>query len=157
MHFQEFVISATSRSVDGLFRTARAMPEDKIDWKPMEHGRTVLDQLQEVAQATTFFSAVLEKKGDPQFSAEHWEQAREARKAWDTLDKCEEVCKANTEKLFELIRGLSEEDLDTTIKFEGSDRDYSLAEVMSFHQTHLNYHHGQLNYMQTLYGDTENH
>ncbi len=157
MHLKDFIINATSRSVDGIFRTARAMPEDKIEWKPMDQGRTVLDQLQEVAQAANFFSAVLEKKGDPQFSDEYWEQAREERKNWDTLDQCEEICKANTEKLFDHIRSLSDEDIDTTLKFEGSDREYSLADIMNFHLTHLNYHHGQINYMQTLYGDSENH
>lgn len=157
MRFQDFIITSTNRSVEGIFRTARAMPEDKLDWQPMDNGRSVLDQLQEVSQAATWFSAVIEKKADPQFPQEQWEEARQARKAWDTLDKCEEVCKANTEKLFEQIRNLSDEDLDTPIKFEGSDREYTLADVVTFHQTHLNYHHGQINYMQTLYGDTENH
>jgi len=157
MRFQDQIIETTNRTIEGIFRTARAVPEDKLDWKPMDNGRTVLDQIQEVSQAPMWFLTVLEKKADPKFTPEQFQQAREARQAWDSLDKCEEVCKANSEKLFEQIRNLSDEDLSTPIKFEGSDREYTLADIALFHHTHLNYHIGQINYIQTLYGDTENH
>lgn len=157
MRFQDQIIETTNRAIEGIFRTARAMPEDKLNWKPMDNGRSALDQLQEVSYAPVWFAAVLEKKADPKFTPEQFQQAREDRKAWDTLDKCQEACKANSEKLFDQIRNLSDEDLSSSIKFEGSDREFTLADIAMFHLTHVGYHTGQINYIQTLYGDTENH
>ncbi len=36
-----------------LARTAAAVPDDKLQWQPLEKGRTVLDMLGEVAQTTS--------------------------------------------------------------------------------------------------------
>ena len=157
MRFQDQIVSATQRAVESIFRTARAMPADKLSWKPMENGRTVLDQLQEVSSAASFFSAVLEKKADPKIPPEKFQELRQKRQSWDTLDKCEAACKENTDKLFGQIRALSDADLGTKVKFDGNPREFTLADVAMFHQTHVNYHIGQINYIQTLYGDTDNH
>lgn len=157
MRFQDHIIKSTKQSIKGLFRAARAVPEDKVNWQPLDNGRTVIDQLQEVSQAPLWFSAVLEQKADPKFPDEQWAKAKEMRKAWDSIDKCEAACQENSEKMFELIRNAPDEDLHTTITFEGSDDEYTLLDVMSFHKNHLTYHYGQINYMQTLYGDFDNH
>lgn len=158
MRYQDQIIRSTRMALDDLFRTAKAVPPDKIEWKPLEEGRSVLDQLQECAQAPEFFRTVLEERACPPFDEEKWKQSLKERKEWDTIEKCEERAKVNTEKLLETIRNFPEEDLDVMVYFPfqgGLLR--SVADIMGFHYWNLVYHTGQINYIQTLYGDKEMH
>jgi len=55
MHYQDQIIKTTKYATDSLFRISRAMPEDKINWKPLDNGRTVIDQLQKSRSRRCFF------------------------------------------------------------------------------------------------------
>ena len=158
MRYQDQVIRVTSKSVDGLFRNARAVPEDKIEWKPLDEGRSVLDQLQECAQAPSWYVSLLEARKAPEFDEEAMKKAGEERRAWKTIDECEKVCKENTERLAELIETFPDEDLEIMITLPfGEGMMFSMADVMMFHYWNNVYHIGQISYIQTLYGDKEMH
>jgi len=157
MKYQDQIIRSTRFALEDLFRTAKAVPLDKIEWTPLEEGRSVLDQLQECAQAPVWYKSILEARAWL-FDEEKWEQALKERKEWNTIEKCEEVAKENTEKLFETIQNFPDEDLDIMVHFPfhgGILR--SIADIMGFHHWNLVYHTGQINYIQTLYGDKEMH
>jgi len=157
MRAQDLIAKKTEQAVEGIFRTAHTMPQDKLDWKPLDQGRSALDQLQEVTRAATWFSAMLEKQANPEFSEAHWEQARKTSQSWTTLEQCETRCRENTQKIVELIKNCSDDALAKPIQFGDTGETYTLAEAMTFHHQHLTYHHGQINFIQTLYGDSENH
>jgi len=158
MRFQDQIAVATMRAVDDIFRSARAMPEDKLHWTPFESKRSMLDCLQECAQAPNFFLNMLETRSMPEFREEDFERARAEWAQWDTLDKCEQVCRKNTEKLCAVIRTFPDEDLGITIHLPfGGGMERSMADVAMFHLWNLTYHLGQINYIQTLYGDYEMH
>jgi len=158
MTMQEFIAKGTKDAGDSLFRTVRAMPEDKLNWKPAETSRSALDQLQECAQAVQMFIAMVKDHKAPDFSPELYEKAKEVRKQWDTVDKCEKVFWENTNAFIAAIRDVRDEDLgiQITIPF-GKGWVATLAEVMNFHVWNLTYHVGQINYIQTLYGDMDMH
>ncbi len=159
MRYQDQVVQMTQRAVETLFRTARAMPADKLTWKPLDNGRTALDQLQECAQVPTFFKAILEQKKAPEgVDEKYFEEARKRRQQWKTLDECEQKCLEHSKQLFEAIGKLSDKDLQLKIKLPfGKKEERSLADLAMAHYTNTSYHTGQINYIQTLYGDHQPH
>src|SRR3954470_21464432 len=103
MNAQELLIHLTNKQVDALFRAARALPADKLDWKPAPGARSALDQLQEVATAL------------PQF----WPIYTERKMAWDegkfakwmedrakitSVDELERLTKESRKELCDFIR-----------------------------------------------------
>lgn len=142
----------TEGAVDMLYRFARRVPEDKLEWKPYEEGRTILDQLQECAQAPIWYIPML----DPSFSHgfANYEEMQTARKEWKTLEDCERVTHENTAKLLEVVRNVSDEDLNTEVKMPWGET-MRKVDVIGFHHWNLTYHLGQIAYVQTLYGDKE--
>ena len=158
MRFQDFIIVTTRNACAGLTRSARAVPEDKLDWKSGPDARSALDQIQEVAQSPTWYAAILTARSSPPFDADTLSGFREARKVWDTIDKCEEVMKANNEALFEVIQTFPDEELDTRITLPfGGGMDVSMADMTMTQYWNATYHLGQVNYIQTLLGDRRMH
>ena len=68
-----------------------------------------------------------------------------------TLEACEEAGKANLEAMKAAIIAFPESDMDVRIDLPWGN--YSLTEVMGFPAWNMIYHFGQINYIQTLYGD----
>jgi len=158
MRFQDRAIAETNRIMESLFRTARAVPEDKLNWKPLDQARSVIDQLQECAQAPRLFIHAL-KHRNTDFDEDQMARWRDERQGWTTLEACEMHCKANTEALNALIAELSDAELDETLTAGGPNgpRELSLASVALAHHNNMLYHVGQINYVQTLYGDFDPH
>jgi len=157
MRFQDYVINSIQNGFDEVFKYARQIPADKLEWKPMDTGRSALDQCQEIAQCPDYVTAMLGgAKEEP--APDAWEQLVKERQSWTTIDKCEEVAKEKLGKLFEAIRATSEEDLKKTVwlPYDGG-RDFTWQEVMEYPRWNANYHAGQIAYIQTLYGDKEMH
>lgn len=158
MKYQDQIIRSTQMALDDFFRTANAVPNERIEWKPLEEGRTVLDLCQECAQAPLWFSSILETRSCPPFDETKWQQALKERRGWKSIAECERVGKQNSEQLFSIIHDYPDEDLDVMVHLsfgEGIVR--SIADIMGFHYWNLVYHTGQINYIQTLYGDKEMH
>ncbi|HTQ11505.1 MAG TPA: hypothetical protein VMI31_15680 [Fimbriimonadaceae bacterium] len=159
MKFQDYIIDAIQKATDEAFRYARAVPADKLDWKPLDAGRSVLDQIQEVAQAPDYVTGML--GGTPVSESpgeENWEKLVAERRAWTTLDACEAEGKKRLDGLFEAIRNTPDEKLSQTqwLPYDGG-RDFTLAEIMEYPRWNANYHAGCIAYIQLLYGDKEMH
>ena len=159
MRYQDQVVQMTQRAVETLFRTARAVPVDKLTWKPLDNGRTALDQLQECAQVPLLFKTILEQKKAPEgIDEKYFEEARKHRQQWNTLEECERKCLDHSKQLCEIIGKLSDQDLQVKVKLPfagGVER--TLADLAMSHYTNTSYHTGQINYIQTLYGDFKSH
>ncbi len=158
MSYHEQAIRATQWAVDNLFRSARVVPAERLEWKPLENGRSVLNVLQECAQSPQWFSALLLQRSFSGISPEILKAMEIERCAWKTLDECERVCRENSEVLYSVIRAIPEADMQKKVPLPfGGGMEPTLAEIMLFHYWHCTYHLGQVNYIQTLYGDYENH
>jgi hypothetical protein len=152
MRVQDAMCRYTEGAVDLLYRFARRVPEDKLTWVPMDAGRSVLDQLQECAQAPIWYIPML----DPTFSHGYTDftEMGKARREWTTIDECERVTRENTEKLLAAIRAVPDEQLDEEVKMPWGET-MKKVDVIGFHHWNLTYHLGQIAYVQTLYGDKE--
>ncbi len=158
MRYQDVVIRVTESALSDFFRTVRAVPAEKLEWSPLDEGRSVLDQAQEVAQAPAFFQMLIEKRAFPEFTPEQMEKAMKQRKSWKTIDECEEACRKHSDSFYNLVRDYPDEDLEVMINLPwGGGMVKSIADVMLFHYWNVLYHTGQVNYIQTLYGDKEMH
>lgn len=152
---QELIIDMTKSALESLTRTAKAVPEEKQTWEPMEIGRSVQDQLAECVQVAGWFERVLSEKSAAFFTREFIVEERRVRQAMTSAEIDAQMIPSH-ERLFKAIQGLSESDLDRTISFRPG-YEPTLREVCYFPLRNLWYHFGQVNYIQTLYGDTEMH
>lgn len=158
MKYQEFIIEATQKAADEAFRFAAAVPENKVGWKPIDAGRTVLDQSQEMAKAPEWAHAIVSEGPQPEWTAEGMAEEKLEMAKWDTIDKCKAECQARLDRLFELYRGVSDDRLAETkwLPFEGG-RDFTVKEMMAYPMWNFTWHAGQIAYVQTLYGDKDMH
>jgi len=159
MRFQDYIIDSIQRGTDEVFKYARTVPADKLTWKPLDLGRSVLDQLQELAQAAEYVTGTIAGEAqDTNPDPERWQKMVADRQAWTTVEDCEREAKVRLEKLFTAIRGCADERLKETIwlPYDGG-RDFTIQEVTEYPRWNANYHLGQICYIQTLYGDKEMH
>lgn len=74
------------------------------------------------------------------------------------IDSCASLLARNTERLIAAIQALPEEAMPTQVTLPfGAGGDWTLAEIMQGHYWNATYHTGQINYIQTLYGNMQSH
>lgn len=144
----------TAGATDAMVRSVKATPADKIEWKPLDEGRSILSQVQECAVVATFFAAILRNRALPQMPEGAFESSM---KALDTLDKALAALDANTADLLEAIRAFPDAHLADTITMPWGGEPLAFEEVLFLNYWNLVYHTGQTGYIQTLYGDRQMH
>jgi hypothetical protein len=156
MTARDLVIAQTQDALRLCLKTAASMPEDKLSWQPLDQGRTALDQLAECLQAAHWFNRLLKEKNGSFFGPKFMAAARTERAKYTTLAQVQEEIEPAYEALFETIRGLTDEEAAEVIELAPG-WNASLLEVCWFPMRNLYYHFGQINYIQTLYGDSKMH
>jgi hypothetical protein len=151
----DLIASLLAEAADALARNARAMPEDRLTWKPMDAGRTALDMIVECGAINGAMPRILESRHFPDipsgwmdgFRAEH-----------DTPEKALRLLKDGSDALVAAVRAFPATALDDSIRvpFRGG-MDKTYAELMMIPYWNMTYHQGQICYVQTLYGDREMH
>lgn len=152
MRAQDFIADETKRAAEGLIHQATRMG-DKSIWKPMDEGRTALDQVAECALISGAMVEVIKNYKMPDFTPEMMEQFAADKNALD-LESAVALLRENTEKLCDVIRAVPDEKLTDEMKFWGSEP-WSVVSVLNYHNWNVTYHIGQVNYIQTLYGDKD--
>jgi len=156
--FQEQAIKMIQEANKDFFRSAHSMPQDKLSWKVTDQGRSALEILQEVAQSPEWFAPMLNPGFKFEMDPEAMEQGAKERAQWTTVDECERACNERCEALFEKIRTHPDNDMERTISLPfGEGMTLSMADVMMGQYWNCTYHTGQINFIQTLYGDHEMH
>lgn len=154
---QELIAIQIAKSVEDLFRSARAMPDDKLDWKPSDTARSALDMLQECAQSLKWPQTILESDGTA-FDQEAFEKARQERAQWTTVALCEEAARRNLTETIEYVKSYPDDDLNRVVPLPfAPELKPTVAEILASPYWNLTYHLGQINYLQTMYGDKEMH
>ncbi len=162
MRYGDRIVAMTRRALDDFFRTARTVPEERQNWKPQETSRSVLEQAMEVALTPLSFAVTLATRVFPPSDEAAGEKIGRQVQSCHTLAEWEQACRDNSEELFAAIRLLSDDDLDGPIAI-GQRLPFTsaptcpLAEIAMFHHDNTVYHTGQINYIQTLYGDDKWH
>lgn len=158
MRFQDQMIESTRRAADEAFRYAAAVPEDKVEWSPLESGRSVLDQARELAMCPTWCQDIIEGKEQPEFNEETFAAIKKEQEQWKTVADCKAECDRRLESLFALFRDMPDSRLEEKkwLPYDGG-RDFAMPEMMDYPRWNFTYHMGQIAYIQTLYGDREMH
>lgn len=152
------MIDETRKAADEAFRYARAVPADKLDWKPLDVGRSVLDLCREMAMCPGWAEDIITGKEQPEWNEETMAAIKKEQEQWKTTEDCQAECNRRLEKLFDLFRGLSDAKLSDTkwLPYDGG-RDFTVEEMMDYPRWNFNYHLGQIAFIQTLYGDKDMH
>lgn len=158
MNYQHHMIDATQKAADEFFRYALAVPSEKLDWKPLDAGRSVLDQAREVAKCADWTYELIGTDKPFEFDESKMAEQKVEMDEWSTAAECQRACNEKLARLFELYRGLPDARLVDTkwLPFDGG-RDFTVAEMMEYPRWNFNYHLGQVAYVQTLYGDKDMH
>lgn len=136
---------------EGIIRNVKAIPADKLNWKPMENGRSVLDQFAECAASPEIMKRALSGQG-----YNYLEEDTAKRKSLTTLEAAEQALRSGNQRLMTMIRELPDSRLSEKVNLPWGDT-WSLCEIANMHYWNLVYHIGQINYIQTLLGDFEMH
>lgn len=156
MRLQDYMIEVTRNAAEEAFRYAKAVPSDKVDWKPEAAGRSVLDICRELAFCPMWAKDTIDSEGTPEWNEEQLAAAEKEQEKLKTIADCHAECKRQLDALFELYHTLPDERLSETkwLPYEGG-RDFTMPEMMDYPRWNFNYHTGQIAYIQTLYGDKE--
>lgn len=153
MKYTDQLIRLTDKAAADFERALDGLPEDKLEWKVLDAGRTALDQYQEIAQSPTYVIPILKNKSMGDFNPESFQKIRQERADWTKAD-CKRILRENLDKFYEVVRNYPDEDLTVEIDLpfaEGMRQ--SMADIMAYPYWNLSYHLGQIAFIQTLYGD----
>ncbi|MBN8690634.1 MAG: DinB family protein [Armatimonadetes bacterium] len=154
MKVQEFLAQGTEKSASELIRQAGRLPADKLTWQPADTARNALDQVAECAVIGRFIPNILETRETPKFDEESMARFKAAKEELDTLEKASEALQASTALTAAAIRAMPDEALEETMQFFGPEP-WTILQIMGMHKWNMDYHCGQICYIQTLLGDKD--
>lgn len=150
----------TREALASLFSAARHVPEDRRDWTPMGETRSVQDLLQECSLTTLFYIAAVQGAMS-KFAAlvpseatrEMWRRRSEDAKV---LEGAESVAQETFADLCQVLESIPDDDLGKVQPHPmDPSKQVTTADLLFLAYWNLVYHTGQINYIQTMLGDTE--
>ena len=158
MRLQDYMIDVTRAAAAEAFKCAKGTAPDKVDWSPMDNGRSVLNLCRELAMCPKWAEDIISGAPQPEWNEETAAAIQAEQEQWKTVEDCEAECNRRMESLFEMYRNMPDERLKETKWLPyGGGRDFEMAEMMDYPHWNFTYHLGQIAYIQTLYGDKEMH
>ncbi len=154
---KDLILSLMQSGEQSLIRTFNAVPDDKLNWAPLDKGRTALDAFSEAAQTCQMVTKLIETKGEMKPSPQMFAQMKAERANW-SKDDALAAMNTNSAALYTALGTLSEDDLamPVTMPMGGGTTMPLGAWTMMAYRTFIA-RFAQINYIQTLYGDTESH
>ncbi len=146
-----FLVSGIEKGAARLKADLLAIPAAAAVTAQAEGARTPVNI---VAECGVLSGYLAEKLRDHSYTLDH-DLMVETTQKYDTVDAALHCLADGTSKLVSAIQTLDEHSLQAEVDLFG--RKWSLFELCALNITHLSYHDGQLNYIQMLNGDAENH
>jgi hypothetical protein len=134
--------------MDDLINAAQKTRPDKIEWRPLDSGRHVLDILQECGAVNARWSEILARR---EWVVWPFEAFLERRHRLTTLELAIQQLRQDTQLVVCQIETLADDELENRIAFPTYDA--TVAGCAMHPLGHMSYHEGQIGYIQTLYGD----
>lgn len=158
MRLQDYMIEVTEQAKNEAFKYAKAVPADKVDWKPLDAGRSVLDQCREMAMCPDWARSIINNDPQPEWNEETMARIKQEQEQWKTVEECEAECNRRLANLYDYFREMPDERLTESkwLPYDGG-REFGMPEMMDYPRWNFNYHLGQIGYIQTLYGDKDMH
>src|SRR3954464_711932 len=101
MRLQDHMIDVTRTACEEAFRYAKAVPEDKADWKPLDAGQSVLSMCRELAKCPDWAQELIAGT-EPDWSDEAQATSKAEMESWTTVEQCEQAAQEKLGRLFEL-------------------------------------------------------
>lgn len=154
---KQLLLTLVGQSKHELVNTFRAVPDDKLNWKPFDSGRAALDLFCEAANTFKLAGDFVASKGEEKPLVEKFKQLRAESANW-TKQKALDAMEANYAAFKAAFEALDAELLETpvTMPFGGGMTLPFGVWAMIPHRTCTS-RFAQINYIQTLYGDMESH
>ncbi|MBN8689338.1 MAG: hypothetical protein J0L72_00955 [Armatimonadetes bacterium] len=151
----ELLIWMTKDGLDKAISATKAMPEERQSWKPLDSGRTAINQLAECLQVAEWFARIIREKNANFFTPEFFKLEHELREQISLPHVLGNI-EIAYESLYAAMRDLKEEDYTFEVSLRPGLK-VPLLHICYFPLRNLYYHFGQINYIQTLYGDYDSH
>jgi hypothetical protein len=143
----------TVRNLGALYvADLKHIPEDKLGQVPMGAARTALEFTAEVAGFNALVAKMLRGEEASQTMEEHYTPSATVA----NYAECKEAIEKTTAELAAAIDALDEDGLlkPLTTPWGAPTTAYGIAKMAA---SHMMYHDGQINYIQSLFGDDTNH
>lgn len=157
MDYRDHIITSAKDTQNNLFVQVRAVPSDKLSWKPEETARPAIDILAECCLSLGWVPMVLENRAFPDFTPELMAQFEVEKAKLDTIEKCQAKSDELMTAFEAAVRNFPEADLGVKISSPFGKPEWSVFDVMELHNWNATYHTGQVCYIQTLLGDNAMH
>jgi hypothetical protein len=149
MNTPETIIKQMKAGLPMLLDAIKAVPSDKLDWKPDQARRSAHEVCVEAVTMLATSTSTLTTRVLAEYE--------EVGKANATLT-IEELCakaEKDAEIFYEALRAFPESDFEKTIDAPWGTM--SFFDVMTYPYWNMMWHAGQINYIQSAYGDQEFH
>lgn len=147
MSFQQDEKVRFLSQMDIIKNTVGHTPEDKRNWKPADSCMCSQEMMNHLTGSNHFFSAMFQGKEPPQPPAEPPQLTFE-----QSLSAFEE----SSNMLADVIASVPDEALGQDVPLPNG-RTANMKFMLTIPGNHMAYHWGQLAYMQTIWGDKEDH
>lgn len=144
MDYVEALKEMMQDGADNLWRTVRATPEDRMDWRPAADARTARELIEEVVGVMPYSAELIRTRQN--VDMQDGEQSKD-------LQELEAKHRASIEDYVAAVKEFPVEHLHDSIVLPWGKM--SFMEVISYPYWNMMYHWGQISYIQTMYGDKE--
>ncbi len=145
---QTVAAERTRKGARNLIRLLHATPAEKRHWKPLGCGRSVIEQVAECILVNRKWALTLRQGSYTRLPAEAVQQIEAACRE---ATQAESLLQESADELAAVILALPDGQLEKPITAPFGT--YSVAQCCLLGYWNMVYHEGQINYIQTLYGD----
>jgi hypothetical protein len=149
---QTVAAERTRKGAVNLVQLLRVMPPEWLHWKPLDCGRTVIEQAIECILVNRKWALTLRQGVYTRVPVETVEQVKTT---CQDSSQVSQLLQEAAEELAAAILALPVTQLDEQIHAPFGT--YSVADCCLLGYWNMVYHEGQINYIQTLYGDQATH
>lgn len=156
MEIIEFNCNYAQQGMNDFLRNFSYVPDDKLHWKPFPTANSAIRIAAHTALYAGRFADMIENRSLP---------APETVDAWVAKNNAEEealtdreemisVFHSNTDRVIKVIKSLSLQDLELRLD-TGQGWGFPMTQLIKFPGWHAVLHNGQIDYLQTCWGDTK--
>lgn len=146
---KEIAKSGVMQQAELLVKDTKFIPEEKFAFCPLGCAKTAKDILAEIANGNIMFADVFTGAESDESFGKRVAQA-------STLADLGELVMESAAAVVDAIDSLDEADLDREVKMPWG-ATFPLWQAILLPVSHMTYHDGQINYIQTLLGDSGFH
>lgn len=143
----DYLAHQTHRQLERLIEAVRAIPADKIDWKPTPAARSALDQLQEIATIGDAFPSPDPRKIE--FTPEQFHGWMADRITRTDVDALIDSLRDYTRRQIEQVRAVPTEKYLAPLE-NPFGADMKVIDGLTYHNWNMAYHEGQIRYIESL-------